>query len=56
MLEYRVSYYLGDMYHSYIVDAENEYEATMRVLRTIPEGSQKIFRELKVYRASREWN
>lgn len=56
MLEYSVSYYLGDMYHSYLVDAGNEFEATEKVLSRIPKTSQYLFRGLKIERFFREWN
>lgn len=56
MKEYSVSYYLGDMYHSYLVDADNEFEATEKVMRGIPKTSKHIFRDLTVKRYFREWN
>lgn len=56
MLEYSVSYYLGDMCHSYLVDAGNEFEATEKVLSRIPKTSQYLFNGLKIERFSREWN
>lgn len=31
MKDYVVSYHLGRMYHSYTVEAENEYEAMLKV-------------------------
>lgn len=48
MLEYSVSYYLGD--------AGNEFEATEKVLSRIPKTSQYLFRGLKIERFFREWN
>ena len=56
MREYRVSYYLGDMYHSYLVDADNEFEATEKALRGVVSTSMGIFTGLKVERYFREWN
>lgn len=56
MRDYVVSYYLGEMYHTYTVEAKNEYEATMKALRAIPEGSQKHFRKFHVEMAERGLN
>ena len=56
MLDYRVSYYLGEMLHQYIVEAKNYYEATIKVLDSIPETSQYRFRDLKIERYYAEWN
>lgn len=47
---WQVSYYLSDMYHCYVIEAKNEYEATMKVLKSIPECSKNIFRKLTVVR------
>lgn len=54
MKEYRVSYYIGKMYHSYVIDAESEDEAKRKVLRNAyyPE----LISELKAERYFPEWN
>ena len=36
MKEYQVSFYINDMYHCYIIDAENESHAKRRVLKESP--------------------
>lgn len=56
MNDWQVSYYLGDMFHCYVIEAENEYDATLKLLKSIPEGSQKIFRDLIVAKRKQEWN
>ena len=50
MKDWQVSYYLGDMFHCYVIEAENEYDATLKLLNSIPKGSHKLFRDLKVAR------
>lgn len=54
MKEYKVSYWIGKMYHSYIIDAESEDEAKRKVLRGsyYPESIQG----LKAERYFPEWN
>ena len=54
MKEYRVSYYLGNMYHEYIIDAESEDRAKEKVVSRsyYPES----IRELKAERYYPEWN
>lgn len=47
MKDYRVSFYLGDMLHSYIVEAENEYKAIQKAL-IMPEGSAEILHDFKI--------
>ena len=56
MLDFQVSYYLGNMLHQYVIEAKNYYDATRKVLKSIPETSQDIFRELKIERYHLDWN
>lgn len=56
MKDYRVSYYLGDMLHTYIITAESEIDAIVKVMRAIPATSRKIFNNFKVERYYEEWN
>ena len=55
MKDWQVSYYLGEMFHCYVIEAENEYDATMKCLKSIPEGSRKHFRDLIVAIRKEEW-
>lgn len=48
MKNYIVSYYLGDMYHSYTIVASNEAEAILNCLNRIPSSSQKIFKDFSI--------
>ena len=54
MKEYRVSYLIRDMYHTYIIKAESEDQAKEKVLNSAyyPE----LIRELKAERYYPEWN
>lgn len=56
MKEYKVSYMLGDMYHSYIETAENEARAIQKVLNRLPDGSKEIMHEFKIERYFQKWN
>ena len=56
MKDWQVSYYLGDMFHCYVIEAENEYDVTLKLLNSIPKGSQKIFRDLIVAIRKEECN
>lgn len=55
-LEYKVSYMLGNMYHTYLIIAQNEKEAKQKALNTIPETSKPILHDFKVERYYRTWN
>lgn len=55
MKEYEVSYYLHDMYHSYIVDADNEAEAITKALSRLNSRSKEIMHDFKVERYYRPW-
>lgn len=50
MIKCQVSYYLGDIFYCYLIEAENEYDATLKLLNNIPKDSQKLFRNLIVER------
>ena len=55
MKEYSVSYYLNDMYHTYLVDAHYEAEAYEKVLKMIPDACKPIMHDLKIVRYYRKW-
>ncbi len=55
MKEYEVSYYLGDMYHCCIVEADNEAEAILKELRTLNDRSKEIMHDFKIERYYRPW-
>lgn len=50
MIKCQVSYYLGDIFYCYLIDAENEYDATLKLLNSIPKDAQKLFSRLIVER------
>lgn len=56
MKDWQVSYYLGEFFHCYVIEAEDEYDATMKCLKSISEGSRKYFRDLIVAIRKEEWN
>ena len=56
MKDYIVSYYLGDMFHSYTITAENEVNAMIDALYRIPETSKPLFHDFKIERVERVWN
>ncbi len=43
MKEFKVSYYLGDMFHCYTEVAENELKAMQNALNRIPNTSSGLF-------------
>lgn len=53
---YQVSYYLDDMYHKYLVDAENEYEAIRKSVGRLPQTSQEIMHDFKIECYHEKWN
>lgn len=56
MKEYRITYYLCDMLHTYIEVAENEYNAISKCLKRIPDTSSVIMHDFKIERYIQEWN
>lgn len=56
MIDYKISYKLGNMLHQYIIEAENENNAKYKALKNIPKTSQNILRDLKIERYYPEWN
>ena len=56
MMTYQISYYLGDMHHVYLMDANNEAEAITKVLKMIQDGSKAILHDLKIERHYPVWN
>ena len=55
-MTYQISYYLGDMYHIYLMDANNEAEAITKALKTIQDGSKAILHDFKIERYFSDWN
>ncbi len=53
MKEYHVSYNLGNMYHSYVVEAENEAEAIQKVLSRF--YYKELLTEFKIERYYPKW-
>lgn len=56
MNDYKVSYYLGDMYHTYILTAENEAQAILKAVNRLPDGSKAILHDFKIERYIQKWN
>ena len=56
MKEYNIKYYLGNMLHSYIIEAKNECEAIEKALKRIPETSKKHFHDFSIERHFERWN
>ena len=56
MKEFRISYYLGDFFHSYIIEAENEHHAISKSMDHIPTTSQNIMHDFKIEKYVEEWN
>ena len=56
MKEYSVKYYLDDFLHTYVVEADNEHEATMKALQRIPFESRPLFHDFEIKRHYQEWN
>lgn len=56
MKEYEVSYYLGDTYHSCIVEANNEAEAILKKLNSLPDRCKEIMHDFKIERYYQPWN
>lgn len=54
MKTYRVKYYLKDMLHTYLVDAENEAEAISKVIKGL--YSPEIMHDFSIERYFEEWN
>lgn len=54
--DYKVSYMLGDMYHSYILTAENEAKAILNAVNRLPDGSKERLHDFKIERYVQKWN
>ena len=55
-MTYQISYYLGDMHHTYLMDANNEAEAITKALDRMPDGSRAILHNFKIERHYPDWN
>ena len=56
MLEWKVRYFVGNMLHSYVLDAETQLDAIMKAINRIPEGSRCFVSDFSVERNYKEWN
>ena len=56
MKTYQISYYLGDMYHVYLIDAHNEAEAITKVLDMMQDRSKAILHDFEIERHYPDWN
>ena len=56
MKDFKVSYEIGDMLHSYIITAENEYNAILKCTLKISHKAQDKFKNFKIERYYEEWN
>lgn len=54
MKDYQVSYYLGNMYHAYIISARNEDEVTKKVMKR--QYYPELLHNLIIKRYFQEWN
>ena len=55
MEKYRVSYYLDNFYHTYLIDAENECSAIELAIRAIPDTSKPVLHDFKIERYIQAW-
>lgn len=56
MKDYQVSYMLGDMYHMYVLTAENEAQAILKAVNRLPDGSKERLHDFKIERYFQKWN
>ena len=56
MKEYLVEYCINSMHHSYVFEANSEYEAIQKALSEIPTPVQSLLHDFKVERYFKEWN
>ena len=54
MSEYQVSYCIGEMFHSYVIDAKDEDDAQQKVIKS--SYHPELISGLKVKRHFPEWN
>lgn len=54
MYDFIVSYYLGDMYHAYTIEAQSKTNAMQKALKSIL--NKDIMHEFKVERRYANWN
>ena len=53
MKEWQVSFYLNDMLHQYVIDADNEADAYAKVLNSLVK--KEIMHDLRIERYQRPW-
>ena len=56
MKTYRITYYLGNIHYTTLVDADNEAGAIQKVLDGMREGSKAILHDFTIERYCEEWN
>lgn len=57
MKEYRVSYYVGDMFHKYVVEAESEFDVLKNLVSKFEQLSTKsLLNTIKIERYYQDWN
>lgn len=52
--DFTVSYYLGDMFHTYTIEAESKKKAICKAIKSI--SNKEIMHDFKVERRYKEWN
>ena len=55
-MKYIVSYYIADLYHSYVVTADNEASAIKNVMKSMPSKSAELMHSFNIERYYLEWN
>lgn len=53
-MKYQITYYLDNMIHQYVVEAENEASAIEKVMRLLK--SKELFHGFKIERYYQDWN
>lgn len=56
MKTYKVSYYLDNFYHTYLIEAENEFYAIEEAIRHIPYTSRPLLHDFKIERYFQKWH
>lgn len=56
MKEFYVSYLLGEFYHSFIIEAENEAEAIFKALNMMGNRSRSHLHNFKIEEYVQKWN
>ena len=54
MKDYQVSYCIGSMFHTYIIEAENEEQARIKLMKSAP--YPELLQDIKIERRYTDWN